>query len=133
MIEARDPESLVSAHELSRSYLQGGKTIEVLKPTTCTIGLGTRIAIMGPSGSGKSTLLHLLAGLDVPSGGEIRWPALGTRDDLRPGKVSIAFQAPSLVPFLSVVENVAFPLFLLGKASMARVDGGGRARKIRAD
>ena len=121
MIEVGDPESLVSARDLRRSYLQGGKTIEVLKPTTCAIGRDSRIAIMGPSGSGKSTLLHLLAGLDSPSGGEVLWPALGARDDLRPGKVSIAFQTPSLVPFLSAVENVAFPLFLLGKASMARI------------
>jgi putative ABC transport system ATP-binding protein/lipoprotein-releasing system ATP-binding protein len=120
MIESRDPESLVSAQELSRSYLQGGKTIEALKPTTCEIRRKERIAIMGSSGSGKSTLLHLFAGLDLPTAGAVRWPALGPRDDLRPGKISIAFQAQSLVPFLSVVENVALPLFLLGKASVAK-------------
>jgi putative ABC transport system ATP-binding protein/lipoprotein-releasing system ATP-binding protein len=122
MIEARDPESLVSARELSRSYLQGGRTIEALKPTTCMIRRKERIAIMGSSGSGKSTLLHLFAGLDLPTSGDVQWPALGPRDDLRPGKISIAFQAQSLVPFLSVVENVALPVFLLGKASLARND-----------
>lgn len=120
MIEARDPESLVSAQDLSRSYLQGGKTIDALKPTNCDIRRKERIAITGSSGSGKSTLLHLLAGLDLPTGGDVRWPALGPRDSLRPGKISIAFQAQSLVPFLSVVENVALPLFLLGKALVAR-------------
>ena len=122
MTEAPDPESLVSAHELSRSYLQGGKTVEALKPTTCEIHRKERIAIMGSSGSGKSTLLHLFAGLDLPTGGDVQWPALGPPDDLRPGKISIAFQAQSLVPFLSVVENVALPLFLLGKASLAISD-----------
>jgi len=119
MIDAPDPESLVSAQELSRSYLQGGKTIEALKPTTCEIRRKERIAITGSSGSGKSTLLHLFAGLDLPTGGDVQWPTLGPRDDLRPGKISIAFQAQSLVPFLSVVENVALPLFLLGNASLA--------------
>jgi ABC-type lipoprotein export system ATPase subunit len=119
MTEADDPESLVSARELSRSYAQGGKTIEALKPTTCEIRRKMRIAIMGSSGSGKSTLLHLFAGLDLPTGGAIRWPALGARDDLRPGMISIAFQGPSLVPFLSVAENVGLPLFVLGKASVA--------------
>jgi putative ABC transport system ATP-binding protein/lipoprotein-releasing system ATP-binding protein len=122
MIDTPAPEKLVSVHELSRSYLQGGKTVEALKPTTCEIRRKERIAIMGSSGSGKSTLLHLFAGLDHPTGGAVRWPALGQRDDLRPGKISIAFQAQSLVPFLSVVENVALPLFLLGKASLATSD-----------
>ena len=75
---------------------------------------------MGSSGSGKSTLLHLLAGLDLPTAGEIRWPAFGARDQLRPANVAIAFQGPSLVPFLNARENVALPLFLLGKAGHAK-------------
>jgi putative ABC transport system ATP-binding protein/lipoprotein-releasing system ATP-binding protein len=119
MIDLPDPEILISAQKLSRSYLQGGKTVEALKPTTCEIRRKERIAIMGSSGSGKSTLLHLFAGLDHPTGGAVQWPALGPRDDLRPGKISIAFQAQSLVPFLSVVENAALPLYLLGKGSLA--------------
>ena len=69
---------------------------------------------MGSSGSGKSTLLHLFAGIDRPSSGDIHWPALGERDDLRPGKIAIAFQAASLVPFLSVAENIRLPLLVLG-------------------
>ena len=120
MTEPRDPASLVSAEGLCRSYVRGGKTIEALRPTTCTIRDKERIAIMGASGSGKSTLLHLFAGLDLPTGGDVSWPGLGSRDDLRPGKISIAFQAQSLVPFLSVVENVELPLFLLGEVSAAR-------------
>ena len=122
MLEVKDTQSLISAHELSRSYRQGGKTVEALQPATCTIRRAERIAIMGSSGSGKSTLLHLFAGIDLPTSGEVHWPALGPRDALRPGKISIAFQAQSLVPFLSVVENVALPLYLLGKASLATND-----------
>ncbi len=78
-----------------------------------------RIAIMGSSGSGKSTLLHLFAGLDLQTGGTLQWPALGERKDLRPGKVSIALQVQSLVPFLSVAENIALPLFVLGNTAEA--------------
>ena len=69
---------------------------------------------MGPSGSGKSTLLHLLAGLDRPTVGTIAWPAIGAPESLRPGPVAIVFQGPSLLPELSVVENVALPLILAG-------------------
>jgi len=119
MIEPRDGEVLVATKDLARTYVQGGAKIEALRPATCVIPAKARIAIMGSSGSGKSTLLHLLAGLEVPSGGEIHWPAFGARENLRPANVAIAFQGPSLVPFFNARENVALPLFLLGKAAQA--------------
>ena len=46
----------------------------------------------------------------------MQWPALGDRDNLRPGKVGVAFQSASLVPFLTVAENAALPLSLLGES-----------------
>jgi putative ABC transport system ATP-binding protein/lipoprotein-releasing system ATP-binding protein len=55
-----------------------------------------------------------LAGLDEPTTGSITWPAIGRRDALRPGPVSMVFQGPSLLPALDVVENVALPLVLNG-------------------
>src|SRR5436190_14921167 len=119
MTDWRNEEILVRAKGLARSYLRGGTEIEALHPTSCTVTARARIAIMGASGSGKSTLLHLFAGLDRPTAGDISWPALGVRDHLRPESVAIAFQGPSLVPFLSVAENVALPLFLLGKELFA--------------
>jgi ABC-type lipoprotein export system ATPase subunit len=73
------------------------------------------IALVGPSGSGKTTILHLLAGLDTPTSGELTWPSLGPREELRPGKVAVAFQGPTLLPALTVIENVALPLLLMGK------------------
>jgi ABC-type lipoprotein export system ATPase subunit len=72
------------------------------------------IALTGPSGSGKTTLLHLLAGLDTPTTGTIQWPAIGTRDRLRPGPIAIVFQAPSLLAPLDILENVSLPLLLQG-------------------
>jgi ABC-type lipoprotein export system ATPase subunit len=58
--------------------------------------------------------MHLLAGLDVPTAGTITWPAIGDRAALRPGPIAVVFQAPSLMPPLDVVENVALPLQLAG-------------------
>ena len=115
MSERDNTSNLVKATDVSRSYRQGHSNIDALKFATCTVPPAARIAIMGASGSGKSTLLHLMAGLDRPTEGRIEWPALGDRDGLVPGKISVAFQGPSLVPFLSVAENVALPIFVLGK------------------
>lgn len=56
-----------------------------------------------------------MAGLEAPTSGELSWPALGPRAMLRPAKIRIVFQVPSLLPPLSVVENVELPL-LLGHA-----------------
>jgi ABC-type lipoprotein export system ATPase subunit len=81
---------------------------------TFTVAAGDTVALAGPSGSGKSTLLHLIAGLDRPTSGSIAWPALGAGPSLRPGPVAIAFQGPSLLPPLTVVENVALPMILAG-------------------
>ncbi|MGV8953038.1 MAG: ABC transporter ATP-binding protein, partial [Cypionkella sp.] len=64
-----------------------------------------------------------ISGIDIPSAGDLSWPALGMREDLRPGKIAVMFQSPSLVPTLSVLENVALPLALLGVA----VDRDGKA------
>jgi ABC-type lipoprotein export system ATPase subunit len=97
---------------VARSFDRGGKIVEALAPATCRVRAGDKVALMGPSGSGKSTFLHLMAGLDQPSAGEIRWPMLGNADSLRPGKVAVVFQSPSLMPPLSVLENVELPLVL---------------------
>lgn len=111
---------LVETLGVARSFERGGKTVEALAPATCRVTAGDRIALLGSSGSGKSTLLHLMAGLDLPSAGEIRWPHLGDRDALRPRQVAMVFQSPSLMPPLSAVENVELPLILNGRGGDAR-------------
>jgi predicted ABC-type transport system involved in lysophospholipase L1 biosynthesis ATPase subunit len=108
------PDLLVRARGVGRSFRQGASEIRALLPASFAIGPGERIAIVGPSGSGKSTLLHLIADLDRPTQGEIEWPALGARGTLRPAHIGIVFQAPSLMPTLTALENVELPLRLIG-------------------
>ena len=105
---------LVVCDGVSRTHGRGATATVALAPTDCVVAAGSRIALVGPSGSGKSTLLFLLAGLDSPTTGTIAWPAIGTREELRPSRVATIFQGPSLLPPLTVIENVALPLILGG-------------------
>jgi ABC-type lipoprotein export system ATPase subunit len=114
---------LAEAVGASRVFGSNGSRVVALKHATCRIQRGDRIALVGPSGSGKSTLLHLLAGLDEPTSGSVRWPALGERDTLRPEKVAFVFQTESLLAPLTVLENIEVPRLLIGsKPDEARAD-----------
>ncbi len=114
-------EMLVSLQDGERAYARGKTSVIAVASATCTVMPGDRIALMGPSGSGKSTLLHLLGGLDSLTSGNLTWPALGARETLRPARVGLVFQMPSLLAPLTVVENVEIPLLLgPGSADKAR-------------
>ena len=119
--------TLVVCAGAGRTYGRGAAATVALQPADCTVEAGARIAVVGPSGSGKSTLLHLMAGLDDPTVGTVTWPALGGRAALRPGPVAVVFQGPSLLPPLTVEENVALPLVLAGES-----DAGARRAALAA-
>ena len=109
-----DHRPLVRCDGVTRTYGTGQAATVALQATDCEVNAGQRIALVGPSGSGKSTLLHLMAGLDDPNTGAVSWPAIGTREELRPARVAVIFQGPSLLPPLSVLENTALPLVIGG-------------------
>ena len=117
------PDILAEAIDAGRVFGGSHNQVVALQHATCKIERGDRIALVGPSGSGKSTLLHLLAGLDDPTTGLVRWPALGARDTLRPSKVSFVFQTESLLAPLTVLENIEVPCLLAGSdAQQTRED-----------
>lgn len=104
--------ALVEARDLARRFGSGEAAVEALKGASFNVAPGDGIALMGSSGSGKSTLLNLVAGLDEATSGRIVWPSLGGRDRLRPLAVGMIHQFSSLIPTLTVAENVALPLRL---------------------
>ena len=117
---------MLRCHQLTKTYLSGGRSLTVLKDITFQLEPGGFLAIVGPSGSGKTTLLGLLAGLDRPSSGEVHLDGadLNALDEdararLRGEKVGFVFQSFQLVPTLTATENVQVPLELRGE----RIDG----------
>jgi putative ABC transport system ATP-binding protein len=132
VLEARDVSKQVSSPE---------GPLTIVRDISLQVAAGESIAIAGPSGAGKSTLLALLAGLDLPTSGEV-WLAgvnlSGLDEDrrarLRAQRVGFVFQSFHLVPSLTALENVMLPLELAGRtdahdaasAWLARVGLGAR-------
>jgi len=114
--------SAIEVKDLSRSFVNGKQTTEVLKHINLKVEKGEFVSIMGPSGSGKSTLLYLLGGLDQPTRGSVSVCGndLSTLSDkelchMRNHELGFVFQFYNLVPNLSVEDNIALPLTLAGE------------------
>ena len=104
--------------KLSKTY-DGARSRSVLRDVDLVLGSGEYIAVMGESGIGKSTLLNLIAGLDQPDAGSIRFDGVdltGLGDDaltiLRRESMGFVFQAFHILPYLTLAQNVALPLIL---------------------
>ncbi len=114
--ESAAPESaerMIEARAIEKRFQQpDGHQILVIAATDLTVDTGSIVALLGPSGSGKSTLLRMLAGLSVPSSGEVLWHGKPI-SECAPN-VAIVFQSFALFPWLTVVENVEAPLLAHG-------------------
>ncbi|MGG7516346.1 ABC transporter ATP-binding protein [Allorhizobium undicola] len=94
---------------IDKSFERGGQKTEVLKDVTLTIGKGEFVSIIGHSGCGKSTLLNLIAGLTRVSAGAVLLENVEVNE---PGpERAVVFQNHSLLPWLSVYENVSLAVF----------------------
>ena len=106
----------LTLHRVSYRYPRAAQ--DALQGVECRFRAGEVAAVVGPSGSGKTTLLSIMAGLDRPSGGEVlvddKKLSEMNLDAYRRQYVSVIFQAFHLFPLLTVLENVCFPLELLG-------------------
>ena len=114
---------MLQVRGLAKSFASGA----LFDAVDLEVASGERVAIVGESGSGKSTLLNIVAGLDRPDRGEVLLEGarldFGDDDALarwRRANVGFVFQAFHLLPYLSVAENVALPLALLGVAGAER-------------
>lgn len=116
---------LVKIYSLSKSYRMGGSAIQALKDVYLEIEQGTFAAVIGPSGSGKSTLLNLIGCLDQPDQGSIKIAGREVahlnrkaRANFRGEHLGFVFQNFNLIPVLTVLENVEYPLVMVKKESV---------------
>ncbi|EJC83135.1 ABC-type nitrate/sulfonate/bicarbonate transport system, ATPase component [Rhizobium leguminosarum bv. trifolii WSM2297] len=113
----------VTIRHLSKSYTLNGTPLQVLKDINLHIRSGESLAIVGASGSGKTTLLRVLAGLEDSDTGEVLVDGKAIRGV--GAERAVIFQEPRLLPWLDVLDNVAFGLETRG---LTREQARGRAR-----
>jgi ABC-type antimicrobial peptide transport system, ATPase component len=109
---------LIRIEGLRREFPMGRETVHALDGVDLTVAEGEFLGVTGPSGSGKSTLLHLLGGLDRPTDGHIwvRGRDLTALDEnelaaYRRREVGFVFQSFYLVPTMTALQNVEFPMY----------------------
>ncbi len=114
----------IHIEHLSKRYGQGDTAVLALKDVNLHVAPGEVVGLIGPSGSGKSTLLKCLGAVIDPTSGRMtlghetifdngRWQT-GDLRALRRDKIGFVFQAPYLIPFLNVIDNVALLPMLAG-------------------
>lgn len=119
--------SIIKVSSLGKSVVSNQEELTILSDISFEVESGQSVAIVGTSGAGKSTLMTLLAGLDVPTSGEIE--LLGQRlsqlDDeerakIRSESIGFVFQSFLLIPSLTALENVTLPAILRGEGEDIR-------------
>ena len=114
-------ELIFKCSNISKSFDQGNKTVEVLKNIDFTLEQSTSISIVGPSGSGKTTFLNVLSGLDSPSAGKVFYKEKDInnlndkeRASIRNKEIGFVYQFHHLLPEFTALENVSLPMLISG-------------------
>ncbi len=100
--------TFIEFQEASITYGRGPKAVQALAPTSLKIGEGEFVALVGPSGCGKSTILKMVGELLAPSTGHVF--VAGREIGATPIRIGMAYQNPTLLPWLNIRDNVMLPL-----------------------
>ena len=109
---------ILAADHISHAYPTDSGSLIALRDVSLTIQPNEFVSLVGPSGSGKSTLLHILAGLTTPQSGTVMLDGYSLRKPDR--RIGFVFQDANLMPWRTVMENVALPLELAGASRTER-------------
>jgi len=126
----------LSLRDITRTFVQGDRRLEVLKGITLDLRPGEIVALVGQSGSGKSTLLHIAGLLERPDGGDVvvDGKSAGAASDrertvMRRQFLGFVYQYHHLLPEFSAIENVMLPQMLNGRS---RAEARRRAAELLA-
>ena len=124
--------ALVSVRDVFKVYREATAETVALRGASLELKPGEFVSLMGRSGSGKSTLVAVMAGLALPTAGQVIFDGRditcldeAARAEVRSTHIGLVFQSGNLIPFLTAAENVRLALQLSGRAT-----GNGRARDL---
>lgn len=127
-IDKDQNEIVIKLSNISKSFFENGKEINILKDLDLTVRKGEKIAVVGPSGSGKSTVLSIIAGIDRPDSGEVlvnskNLNSLSEKELalFRNQDIGIIFQSFELILPFTVSENVSAPQDISGEKDKALI------------
>jgi putative ABC transport system ATP-binding protein len=118
-----DPQQIVAIRDVRKSFQVAKQEVPVVRGISLYVNAGEFLVVFGPSGSGKSTLLHMMIGLERPTSGSVSFYDTNLYDDLsedgradfRKANLGMVYQQPNWIKALSVINNVAFPLLMIGE------------------
>ena len=129
-------ELIFKCSNISKSFDQGNKTVEVLKNIDFTLEQSTSVSIVGPSGSGKTTFLNVLSGLDSPSTGKVFYKEKDIhnlndkeRASIRNKEIGFVYQFHHLLPEFTALENVSLPMLISGLKMEEAIEKSSRLLK----
>ena len=106
--------SVIATQDLSLTYNTGDGRVEALSKINLNIAEGEFVSLIGPSGCGKTTLLRAIANLETPSSGTLLVNGMSAEQARLSRAYGYVFQAPALLPWRKVKDNVALPLEVMG-------------------
>ena len=129
-------ELIFKCSNISKSFDQGNKTVEVLKNIDFSLEKSTSVSIVGPSGSGKTTFLNVLSGLDSPSAGNVFYKEKDInnlndkeRASIRNKEIGFVYQFHHLLPEFTALENVSLPMLISGLKMEEAIEKSSRLLK----
>ena len=118
---------VIETIDVTKTYMSGGRPLEVLKGINLKVEPGEFMAIMGPSGSGKSTLLNMIGALDRPTSGKVYLNGTDLSQlndnqiaDVRNTEIGFIFQFFNLIPRMDAQSNVELPMAIKGVSRTQR-------------
>jgi len=128
-VEAKPSHAHIMASSVAVDFTVEGRTQRVLNDVNLSVPKGSFVSLIGPSGCGKSTLLKVMAGLIVPTEGEMRVAGMTPQNAVKARLIGLVFQEATLLPWKNALENAAF-LLMTADESVKRAEAFDRAQKM---